>query len=81
VVGSTAGITTIEFEPGIIKDMSRIWERVAPRGEIYHHHETWGDDNGSSHARASIQGVVARTAFEGIVAFVTAEDVFALSTI
>ena len=36
--------------------MSRIWERVAPRGEIYHHHETWGDDNGSSHARASIQG-------------------------
>lgn len=56
VVGSTAGITTIEFEPGIVKDMTRIFERLAPSTEAYHHHETWGDHNGSSHARAAIQG-------------------------
>jgi len=56
IVGSTAGITTIEYEPGLKKDMSRIWERLAPQKEQYHHHETWGDYNGFSHCRAAIQG-------------------------
>lgn len=56
VIGSTAGISTIEFEPGLIKDMKEIYEHIAPKDKYYHHHETWGDDNGSSHIRATMQG-------------------------
>jgi len=56
VIGSTAGISTIEYEPGLIKDMKEVFEKIAPRKKDYHHHETWGDDNGSSHIRATIQG-------------------------
>jgi len=56
VTGSTAGISTIEFEPGLKKDMIEIYEKIAPRNQSYHHHETWGDENGSSHVRATIQG-------------------------
>ena len=53
VVGSTASITTIEFEPGAIADLNGLFERLAPRGEPYRHHLQWGDDNGSSHVRAA----------------------------
>ena len=56
VVGSTAGITTIEFEPGAIGDLNRLFERLAPRGGDYQHHLRWGDDNGSSHVRAALLG-------------------------
>jgi secondary thiamine-phosphate synthase enzyme len=56
VVGSTAGITTIEFEPGAVADLNRLFERLAPRGADYQHHERWGDDNGSSHVRAALLG-------------------------
>jgi len=56
VIGSTAGVTTLEYEPGLIKDMRRIYEQLAPRDENYAHHDTWGDDNGSSHIRAALQG-------------------------
>ena len=56
VPGSTAGITTIEYEPGLKKDFPRIMDRIAPYGEHYDHHNTWGDDNGSSHVKASIIG-------------------------
>ena len=56
VVGSTAGVSTIEFEPGLKKDMARFFEKIAPRNERYAHHDTWGDDNGSSHVRAALQG-------------------------
>ncbi len=55
-VGSTGAITTIEFEPGLRKDFPRIMDRIAPYGEHYEHHKTWGDDNGSSHVKASIVG-------------------------
>ncbi|OVE77142.1 secondary thiamine-phosphate synthase enzyme [bacterium F11] len=55
-IGSTAGITTIEFEPGLIKDMNKIYEKIAPQKDTYHHHDTWGDYNGFSHCRASLQG-------------------------
>ncbi len=56
VVGSTAGVTTIEFEPGAVNDLDRAFERVAPlRGE-YAHHLRWGDDNGASHVRAAMLG-------------------------
>jgi len=55
-VGSTGAVTTIEFEPGLRKDFPRIMDRIAPYGEHYEHHKTWGDDNGSSHVKASIIG-------------------------
>jgi secondary thiamine-phosphate synthase enzyme len=56
VVGSTAGITTIEFEPGAIADLNGLFERLAPRAAEYRHHLRWGDDNGSSHVRAALLG-------------------------
>src|SRR5678815_1423913 len=56
VVGSTAGVTTIEFEPGAIADLNRTFESLAPRDGDYRHHQRWGDDNGSSHVRAALQG-------------------------
>lgn len=56
VVGSTAGITTIEFEAGAVSDLNRLFERLAPRAADYKHHLRWGDDNGSSHVRAALLG-------------------------
>ena len=56
VVGSTAGITTIEFEPGAVADLNSVFEDLAPRQGQYRHHERWGDDNGSSHVRAALLG-------------------------
>ena len=56
VVGSTAGITTIEYEAGAIADFNRLLEQLAPRDGAYQHHERWGDDNGSSHVRAALIG-------------------------
>jgi secondary thiamine-phosphate synthase enzyme len=56
VVGSTAALTTIEFEPGAIADFNRLLERLAPRADEYRHHLRWGDDNGSSHVRAALLG-------------------------
>ena len=56
VVGSTAGITTIEFEPGAVADLNGLFERLAPRSAEYRHHLRWGDDNGSSHVRAALLG-------------------------
>jgi secondary thiamine-phosphate synthase enzyme len=56
VVGSTAGLTTIEFEPGAVADFNGLLERLAPRAGEYRHHLRWGDDNGSSHVRAALVG-------------------------
>jgi len=56
VAGSTAGITTIEYEPGLVADIKEAFERIAPKGVPYAHNETWGDGNGYSHIRASLLG-------------------------
>jgi secondary thiamine-phosphate synthase enzyme len=56
VVGSTAALTTIEFEPGCVSDLAEMFERIAPRDARYEHHERWGDHNGHSHMRASLLG-------------------------
>jgi len=56
VSGSTAGITTIEYEPGLLKDIPDILEKIAPMNRPYHHDATWGDGNGFSHVRAAIIG-------------------------
>lgn len=56
VVGSTAGITTFEYEPGMVQDMRDICERLVPSNKHYSHDETWGDANGFSHLRAALYG-------------------------
>lgn len=56
VVGSTAALTTFEYEPGLIEDIKDLFEKLIPRGTHYRHDETWGDANGFSHLRASLQG-------------------------
>ncbi len=56
VPGSTAGLTTIEFEQGLRQDFAALMERIAPRGAHYNHEETWNDGNGHSHVRASLIG-------------------------
>jgi secondary thiamine-phosphate synthase enzyme len=56
VPGSTAGITTIEYEPGLKKDMPAAFERIAPQNTEYAHHQTWGDWNGHSHVRSALLG-------------------------
>ena len=56
VAGSTAGLTTIEFERGVLSDLESMWERLVPRNIAYRHDATWGDGNGYSHVRASLLG-------------------------
>lgn len=56
VSGSTAAVTTIEYEPGLRKDFPGMLERVAPKGTEYEHDNTWNDGNGHSHVRASLVG-------------------------
>ena len=56
VAGSTAGLSTIEFEPGLISDFQAMWERNVPRDITYDHDRRWGDGNGYSHVRASLLG-------------------------
>jgi secondary thiamine-phosphate synthase enzyme len=55
-VGSTASITTLEFEPALVRDMHEALEQLWPQDMRSHHSETWGDDNGFSHLRASFMG-------------------------
>jgi secondary thiamine-phosphate synthase enzyme len=54
VAGSTAGLTTVEFEPGLVADLKEFFERIIPRNKDYHHEQTWHDGNGFSHVRASL---------------------------
>jgi len=56
-VGSTAGLTTTEYEPGLVNhDLKAAFERIAPEAGHYEHEKTWNDDNGHSHVRASLLG-------------------------
>ncbi len=56
VPGSTGAITTIEFEPGLKKDIDVYLEKIFPYSEYYHHHNTWHDDNGAAHLQAAVIG-------------------------
>lgn len=56
VAGSTAALTTVEYEPGLIKDLEELFERLIPSSRRHHHDDRWGDDNGFSHLRASLVG-------------------------
>ena len=64
VVGSTAAITTFEYEPGLIKDIQELYAKLIPRNRRYAHDETWGDANGFSHLRAALQGPSLTIPFE-----------------
>ncbi|MBD3271273.1 MAG: YjbQ family protein [Elusimicrobia bacterium] len=54
VIGSTAGITTVEYEPALVKDLNDLFEKLIPSSKTYAHDATWGDANGYSHLRASL---------------------------
>jgi secondary thiamine-phosphate synthase enzyme len=64
VVGSTAGVTTFEYEPGLEKDMEEFYEKWIPSSKHYRHDETWGDANGYSHLRAALTGPSLTIPFE-----------------
>ena len=53
---STCAIGTVEYEPGLIKDLHELFEKLLPRKAYYHHEETWHDGNGFSHVRSSLFG-------------------------
>ena len=55
-VGSTLGITTLEFEPGCVSDLKRALEKIAPSNTDYAHNARWGDNNGYSHLRSALVG-------------------------
>jgi len=54
--GSTIGITTVEFEPGLVADLKALFEKLAPQGARYGHDAAWGDGNGHAHVRSSLVG-------------------------
>ena len=56
ITGSTAGITTIEYEPGVLADLQQMWQRIVPDNIPYKHDQTWHDGNGHAHVRASLLG-------------------------
>ena len=56
VPGSTAAVTTIEYEPGLLNDFPNMLERIAPANITYEHEQMWHDGNGHSHVRASLLG-------------------------
>lgn len=56
-IGSTTGITTLEYEPGLVhQDVAEMFDHFAPYGKNYRHNQTWGDDNGGSHLRSALMG-------------------------
>jgi secondary thiamine-phosphate synthase enzyme len=56
IAGSTAGVTTVEYESGLVADLQGLWERIAPQGITYQHDRRWHDGNGHAHVRASLLG-------------------------
>ena len=54
--GSTGGLTTLEFESGVVADLRQVLDEITPPDRDYRHHRRWGDDNGHSHIRAALIG-------------------------
>ena len=65
VTGSTASVTTIEYEPGLVSDLKEMWQRLVPENIPYGHDRAWGDGNGYSHVRASLLGASLVIPFTG----------------
>ena len=56
-IGSTTGLSTVEYEPGLVNhDVAEMYHKIAPYGLSYHHNQTWGDDNGAAHLRSTLTG-------------------------
>jgi secondary thiamine-phosphate synthase enzyme len=56
-IGSTTGLSTVEYEPGLVNhDVAEMYDKIAPYGVSYHHNQTWGDDNGAAHLRSTLTG-------------------------
>ena len=55
-IGSTASVTTIEYEPGLLKDLPKLLDKLIPAFSKYQHNEAWGDNNGHSHLRSALIG-------------------------
>ena len=64
VPGATGALSTIEYEPGLIKDLPELLEKLIPEQGQYHHNETWHDGNGHSHLRATLIGPSLSVPFE-----------------
>ena len=64
VSGSTASISTMEFEPGLLRDIPRVLERIAPLNADWEHHKTWHDENGASHILSNLVGPSLSVPFE-----------------
>jgi secondary thiamine-phosphate synthase enzyme len=56
VRGSTAALTTMEYEPGLVEDIKAVLERLAPEDADYRHHQAWGDRNGAAHIKSAVVG-------------------------
>ena len=63
--GATGGITTIEYEPGLLKDLPELFEKLIPSDRSYHHDDTWHDGNGFSHLRSALVGPEVTVPFIG----------------
>ena len=64
VIGSTGGLSTVEYEPGLVADLKGLFDRVAPQGMEYQHELAWNDGNGHSHVRATLLGPSLSVPFE-----------------
>ena len=64
IAGSTAGLTSIEYEPGLLQDLPKMLEQIAPMKGQYHHDATWHDGNGYAHLRAALVGPSITVPFE-----------------
>ena len=64
VPGSTASLTTIEYEEGVIQDLREVLEKIAPENFDYQHHQKWGDGNGAAHLRSALIGASLSVPFE-----------------
>lgn len=65
ISGSTGGITTVEFKPGLKRDLPEIMDELVPAGRRYHHDDTWHDGNGHAHLRSSLVGTSFTVPFVG----------------
>ncbi len=63
--GSTGGLTTIEYESGVVADLKQVLDEITPPDRDYRHHQRWGDNNGSSHIRAALVGPSLTVPFVG----------------
>lgn len=64
-IGSTAGVSTIEYEPGLIHDWPALMQKLVPSGTAYRHDQTWGDGNGYAHLRSTLVGTTFTAAVSG----------------